>query len=68
MTKQATMAWVGTFVPYSVLPTKGGEGDVRIRNEQLHTLGFAGEGIHAGAWERDEKKAQKKFQKRKIRT
>jgi len=52
MTKQATMAWVGTFVPYSVLPTKGGEGDVRIRNEQLHTLGFAGEGISARSlWE-----------------
>jgi hypothetical protein len=47
MTKQATTAWVGTFVPYSVLSTKGGDGDVRNRNEQLQPIGFAGEGISA---------------------
>ena len=52
MTKAAFMARVGTIVPYFVLPAKGGEGDVRIRNEQLHTLGFAGEGISARSlWE-----------------
>ncbi len=45
MTKQAP-AWVGIFVPYSVLSAQGGDGDVRNRNEQLHDhIGFAGEGI-----------------------
>ena len=48
MTKQATTAWVGTLVPFFVLFTKGGDGDVRNRNEQLHGhIGFAGEGISA---------------------
>ena len=54
MTKQATTAWVGTLVPFFVLPTKGGDGDVRNRNEQLHNhIGFVGEGISARSqWER----------------
>ena len=52
MTNGATMVRVGTLIPYSVLPAKGGEGDVRIRNEQLHNHGFAGEDISARSlWE-----------------
>jgi len=52
MTKAASAAWVGTIVPCFVLSAKGGEGDVRIRNEQLHNHGFAGEDISARSlWE-----------------
>ena len=54
MTKQETPAWVGPLVPFFVLFTKGGDGDVRNRNEQLHGhIGFVGEGISARSqWER----------------
>ena len=50
--ESASPVYVGTIVPYSVLSVKGGERDVRIRVEQLHIPGFAGEGITAPSlWE-----------------
>ena len=52
MTNGPSRVYVGTIVPYSMLSVKGGERDVRIRVEQLHNMGFAGEGITVlGLWE-----------------
>ncbi len=45
MPKGVSMIWVGTLVPYSTLSIKGGKRDVRIRIEQGHNTGFAGEDI-----------------------
>lgn len=45
MTRGPSMVQVGTIVPFAVLSMKGGERDVRIRVELLHTMGCIGEDI-----------------------